>query len=158
MGVVWCIFFFSSRRRHTRSFHVTGVQTCALPISCSVGADNIQFSHCDSIQSFSVSPDDDWIEIPLILAIAECFWLPHAQEEKSQVLALYLDCCFFITIAHVHYMIVFLLCFSIVSTILQFIEGIEGVFDIKALRAFRVLRPLRLVSGVPSRSSLYLYV
>ena len=26
------VFFFSSRRRHTRSFHVTGVQTCALPI------------------------------------------------------------------------------------------------------------------------------
>ena len=26
------MFFFSSRRRHTRSFHVTGVQTCALPI------------------------------------------------------------------------------------------------------------------------------
>src|SRR5436309_5315403 len=26
------VFFFSSRRRHTR-FHVTGVQTCALPIS-----------------------------------------------------------------------------------------------------------------------------
>src|SRR5216110_1249628 len=25
--------FFSSRRRHTRSAHVTGVQTCALPIS-----------------------------------------------------------------------------------------------------------------------------
>src|SRR5690606_39881097 len=25
------LFFFSSRRRHTR-FHVTGVQTCALPI------------------------------------------------------------------------------------------------------------------------------
>src|ERR671929_358027 len=27
-----CRSFFSSRRRHTRSFHVTGVQTCALPI------------------------------------------------------------------------------------------------------------------------------
>ena len=27
-----CRIFFSSRRRHTRSFHVTGVQTCALPI------------------------------------------------------------------------------------------------------------------------------
>ena len=26
-------FFFSSRRRHTRLDHVTGVQTCALPIS-----------------------------------------------------------------------------------------------------------------------------
>ena len=30
-----CIFFFffSSRRRHTRYISVTGVQTCALPIS-----------------------------------------------------------------------------------------------------------------------------
>src|SRR6059058_6301977 len=26
-------FFFSSRRRHTRCRYVTGVQTCALPIS-----------------------------------------------------------------------------------------------------------------------------
>src|SRR3546814_4572287 len=32
--VVLCIFlFFSSRRRHTRCALVTGVQTCALPIS-----------------------------------------------------------------------------------------------------------------------------
>src|SRR3546814_4199007 len=29
----WCSFFFSSRRRHTRCALVTGVQTCALPIS-----------------------------------------------------------------------------------------------------------------------------
>src|SRR3546814_1936419 len=29
-------FFFSSRRRHTRCALVTGVQTCALPISISV--------------------------------------------------------------------------------------------------------------------------
>src|SRR3546814_1755003 len=29
---MWC-FFFSSRRRHTRCALVTGVQTCALPIS-----------------------------------------------------------------------------------------------------------------------------
>src|SRR3546814_7093681 len=29
---VVCIFFFSSRRRHTRCALVTGVQTCALPI------------------------------------------------------------------------------------------------------------------------------
>src|SRR3546814_8518922 len=27
-----CLFFFSSRRRHTSSALVTGVQTCALPI------------------------------------------------------------------------------------------------------------------------------
>jgi len=38
------VFFFSSRRRHTRSFHVTGVQTCALPICqlCSV----VLVNHC----------------------------------------------------------------------------------------------------------------
>src|SRR3546814_4713372 len=37
MWVVQCVvikvFFFSSRRRHTRCALVTGVQTCALPIS-----------------------------------------------------------------------------------------------------------------------------
>src|SRR3546814_10856082 len=30
--LVFCVFFFSSRRRHTRGALVTGVQTCALPI------------------------------------------------------------------------------------------------------------------------------
>src|SRR3546814_1972824 len=35
MCLVYCcfLFFFSSRRRHTRCALVTGVQTCALPIS-----------------------------------------------------------------------------------------------------------------------------
>src|SRR3546814_13881439 len=34
-AMYWCevLFFFSSRRRHTRGALVTGVQTCALPIS-----------------------------------------------------------------------------------------------------------------------------
>src|SRR3546814_9664918 len=32
-AVVFLFFFFSSRRRHTRCALVTGVQTCALPIS-----------------------------------------------------------------------------------------------------------------------------
>src|SRR3546814_6271440 len=31
--LVVVVFFFSSRRRHTRCALVTGVQTCALPIS-----------------------------------------------------------------------------------------------------------------------------
>src|SRR3546814_6503172 len=39
--VFWWFFFFSSRRRHTRCALVTGVQTCALPISLE-------------------SPDDGW--------------------------------------------------------------------------------------------------
>src|SRR3546814_10256180 len=33
MSSVWLYFFFSSRRRHTICALVTGVQTCALPIS-----------------------------------------------------------------------------------------------------------------------------
>src|SRR3546814_7882503 len=33
LGYLSCVFFFSSRRRHTRCALVTGVQTCALPIS-----------------------------------------------------------------------------------------------------------------------------
>src|SRR3546814_13587275 len=34
MSCVWCcVVFFSSRRRHTMCALVTGVQTCALPIS-----------------------------------------------------------------------------------------------------------------------------
>src|SRR3546814_19543128 len=33
----FCFFFFSSRRLHTRCALVTGVQTCALPISVTVG-------------------------------------------------------------------------------------------------------------------------
>src|SRR3546814_17219362 len=32
-----CFLFFSSRRRHTRCALVTGVQTCALPISAVTG-------------------------------------------------------------------------------------------------------------------------
>src|SRR3546814_8962489 len=35
------LFFFSSRRRHTRCALVTGVQTCALPISTTAMADDM---------------------------------------------------------------------------------------------------------------------
>src|SRR3546814_8138770 len=35
--IVVFFFFFSSRRRHTRCALVTGVQTCALPISFAIG-------------------------------------------------------------------------------------------------------------------------
>src|SRR3546814_5993606 len=35
-------FFFSSRRRHTRCALVTGVQTCALPISLAIMARPVQ--------------------------------------------------------------------------------------------------------------------
>src|SRR3546814_9284599 len=38
------LFFFSSRRRHTRCALVTGVQTCALPISEQLGAKRAQLA------------------------------------------------------------------------------------------------------------------
>src|SRR3546814_2041559 len=50
--VVFCsgiVFFFSSRRRHTRCALVTGVQTCALPISSGTGGMglNIPYTHSE---------------------------------------------------------------------------------------------------------------
>src|SRR3546814_11101863 len=39
-----CFFFFSSRRRHTRCALVTGVQTCALPISDLASAEMIKYA------------------------------------------------------------------------------------------------------------------
>src|SRR3546814_16443748 len=49
------MFFFSSRRRHTRCALVTGVKTCALPISASrsVSVDR-RCSNCGAV--FSISP------------------------------------------------------------------------------------------------------
>src|SRR3546814_12582741 len=40
MGTFYTVFFFSSRRRHTRCALVTGVQTCALPICEGVPSSN----------------------------------------------------------------------------------------------------------------------
>src|SRR3546814_7714540 len=40
-----CVLFFSSRRRHTRCALVTGVQTCALPISARCGRFAHAFGH-----------------------------------------------------------------------------------------------------------------
>src|SRR3546814_1408153 len=40
----FCLFFFSSRRRHTRCALVTGAQTCALPIyRIDIGARDMAF-------------------------------------------------------------------------------------------------------------------
>src|SRR3546814_17806155 len=44
MVFVSVVFFFSSRKRHTMCALVTGVQTCALAISCRAGVPRIQGS------------------------------------------------------------------------------------------------------------------
>src|SRR3546814_5467045 len=54
------LFFFSSRRRHTRCALVAGVQTCALPISTARQyADQLVrgFQHLDRSEPFSETAD-----------------------------------------------------------------------------------------------------
>src|SRR3546814_2164284 len=50
---IFCVFFFffSSRRRHTRCALVTGVQTCALPISVHAMARIMLHGRIDNIQT-----------------------------------------------------------------------------------------------------------
>src|SRR3546814_5568034 len=47
------LFFFSSRRRHTRCALVTGVQTCALPISS--GSQRVTQAHSDTVSGTASS-------------------------------------------------------------------------------------------------------
>src|SRR3546814_10348316 len=61
--VFFLVFFFSSRRRHTRCALVTGVQTCALPIS-SRDDGTIDLRMLTTIASF----DDDGREEHWLLA------------------------------------------------------------------------------------------
>src|SRR3546814_2326345 len=56
--LVCCIFFFSSRRRHTSCALVTGVQTCALPISawCSSSWEAYWIGMSQPAKSTSLAP------------------------------------------------------------------------------------------------------
>src|SRR3546814_7604941 len=58
--MLWCrvsdvlVFFFSSRRRHTRCALVSGVQTCALPISRAAGKSR------QGANAFALEPAEGW--------------------------------------------------------------------------------------------------
>src|SRR3546814_19232032 len=55
------VFFFSSRRRHTRCALVTGVQTCALPISSlarRAAAGSVPQGHPPGLATLVTSPED----------------------------------------------------------------------------------------------------
>src|SRR3546814_5943426 len=52
------LFFFSSRRRHTRCALVTGVQTCALPISLEGAGLVVDREPVDDRLTRRVQPDD----------------------------------------------------------------------------------------------------
>src|SRR3546814_3185837 len=55
--VFYFLFFFSSRRRHTRCALVTGVQTCALPISDAQWIRPISSAHSAYSRLASRSPE-----------------------------------------------------------------------------------------------------
>src|SRR3546814_9392397 len=56
--------FFSSRRRHTRCALVTGVQTCALPISCHVAALPVPYRTTEAEPTFQTLTDSACACIP----------------------------------------------------------------------------------------------
>src|SRR3546814_4092814 len=57
------MFFFSSRRRHTRCALVTGVQTCALPISKASVLNSLVIAY---LHSFFRPTDAGRVPIPLL--------------------------------------------------------------------------------------------
>src|SRR3546814_6464279 len=62
----FCVFFFSSRRRHTRCALVTGVQTCALPIFIEIlNSDNSLIVKHGKPPHFIAIPLRSLLSIPL---------------------------------------------------------------------------------------------
>src|SRR3546814_2404624 len=69
--IVFMLCFFSSRRRHTRCALVTGVQTCALPISPNAGKSSLlnALARRDvAIVSETAGTTRDVVEVQLDLA------------------------------------------------------------------------------------------
>src|SRR3546814_2842652 len=81
--IVWCVFFFSSRRRHTRCALVTGVQTCALPILASWADVEISQSLQDG---YLPIPDVAWKHPAFGLHVTA---FAHGDAEQAQLVARY---------------------------------------------------------------------
>src|SRR3546814_7544782 len=75
MCIIMCLFvcfcFFSSRRRHTRCALVTGVQTCALPISTAATAANPRDAEQTGIEEAEHGDGWSW-EWPSEIGRASC--------------------------------------------------------------------------------------
>src|SRR3546814_20844785 len=85
------VFFFSSRRRHTRCALVTGVQTCALPICrssrCWISGSNLEKrSVISNIQRPFASSE---VEMPLELAPSR--WVSRLRSTRTGVKGLALQ-------------------------------------------------------------------
>src|SRR5213082_3733326 len=84
------VFFFSSRRRHTRLCQVTGVQTCALPISARTAMDRHEYPTAiallTKLQRQPEFPDRARAQELLGLARERSGQLAHAKAEYEEYL------------------------------------------------------------------------
>src|SRR3546814_4302164 len=66
------LFFFSSRRRHTRCALVTGVQTCALPISApELHRIRLTVGEGARAELFAVNAGADYTRLEVIVRLAK---------------------------------------------------------------------------------------
>src|SRR3546814_6889522 len=80
MSSVLFLFFFSSRRRHTRCALVTGVQTCALPIYYTPFADLASVAErccyqsvsVNRLRAFQTASEGHWPGIEKYIKVAFC--------------------------------------------------------------------------------------
>src|SRR3546814_11767274 len=94
------MFFFSSRRRHTRCALVTGVQTCALPISTDLPKQPVIFSKPPTtvigpgqpvVHRADITQQLDWeVELAVVIGtaasrVAREDALKHVLDRKSVV-------------------------------------------------------------------------
>src|SRR3546814_10137737 len=78
------IFVFSSRRRQTRCALVTGVQTCALPISqCDLDVARAEFDGIVEIAEVALLPDLDGLFLSAGSADAHAFRVVAAMTERT---------------------------------------------------------------------------
>src|SRR3546814_1863288 len=70
---MFCVFFFSSRRRQTRCALVTGVQTCALPI-CFIDTPIIEQTAKESNRSVKEGLIEAGVEVNPVSIVPEVVW------------------------------------------------------------------------------------
>src|SRR3546814_8778818 len=74
------VFFFSSRRRHTRCALVTGVQTCALPISAWASD-----AHVAPMTDYAKSTVKQWISDATVIEAVKAQNAKHAGLSQTDI-------------------------------------------------------------------------
>ena len=91
-GDIVVLFFFSSRRRHTRYGTVTGVQTCALPIlfAANIGSNTLIGLTSDAYQTNTAVYNYEWMAA-VVLVFFAIFFLPFYLRSKVYTMPEFLE-------------------------------------------------------------------